>query len=59
MVILYITLVHFIEEDKAQGLVEYALIVALIFLVAIAVLTLLGQNVVALLTILSAALSGA
>ena len=59
MVILYITLVHFIEEDKAQALVEYALILALIFLVAIAVLTLLGQNVAALLTILSAALSGA
>lgn len=59
MVILYIAFVHFIEENKAQALVEYALILAFICLVAIAVLTLLGLNVAALLTILSAALSGA
>ena len=66
MVILYIALVHFLEEDraqsledKAQSLVEYALILGLICLVAITPLTLLGINVAALLNILLAALSGA
>ncbi|HBW49226.1 MAG TPA: Flp family type IVb pilin [Herpetosiphon sp.] len=35
----------FFAKEEGQGLVEYALILALIAIVVIAVLTLLGQNV--------------
>ncbi|HBW49228.1 MAG TPA: Flp family type IVb pilin [Herpetosiphon sp.] len=34
----------FFAKEEGQGLVEYALILALIAIVVIAVLTLLGQN---------------
>ncbi len=36
---------RFVREEEGQGLVEYALIIALIAIVAIAGLTLAGNNV--------------
>ncbi len=37
-------IIEFLKDERAQGLLEYALIVALISVVAIAGLTLLGQR---------------
>jgi pilus assembly protein Flp/PilA len=39
------TLARLLDDDAGQGLVEYALILALIAIVALAALTLLGGNV--------------
>lgn len=39
-----------LKEDKGQGLVEYALIIALIALVVIGVMTTLGEEVKAIFT---------
>ncbi|OIP23995.1 pilus assembly protein [bacterium CG2_30_54_10] len=36
---------RFVQEEKGQGLVEYALIIGLIAIVAIAALTLSGNSV--------------
>jgi Flp pilus assembly pilin Flp len=44
------------ERDEGQALVEYALIVSLVSLVAVAALTLLGTNVTAALNSVAAAL---
>ena len=44
------------EREEGQSLVEYALILALISVVAIAILTAIGVNVVAKLTQVSSAL---
>jgi len=41
------------REEEAQGLAEYGLILALIAVVAIAALTLLGENIATLLTALA------
>jgi pilus assembly protein Flp/PilA len=38
-------LISFVQEDEGQDLIEYALLVGLISLVAVAALTLTGTNV--------------
>ena len=43
-------------EEEGQGLVEYALIIALVSIVAIGALTLLGTNVTQILTDVAAVL---
>jgi pilus assembly protein Flp/PilA len=45
------------EEEEGQGLTEYALILALIAIVAIAALTLLGGNVKSALTSVATSLT--
>ena len=42
---LQLALARFFDDEEGQGLTEYALILALIAVVAIAALTLLGSNV--------------
>jgi pilus assembly protein Flp/PilA len=48
-----------IREDEGQALVEYALILALVSVVAIGALTALGGNVSSILSQISNALAGA
>jgi len=49
-------LMTFRKEEEGQGMVEYALIIGLIAVVVIAVITLLGQDIRALLTQITDAL---
>jgi pilus assembly protein Flp/PilA len=44
------TLVKGLERDEGQALVEYALVLALVSVVAVAILTTLGGNIVNALT---------
>jgi pilus assembly protein Flp/PilA len=44
------------EQEEGQALVEYALILSLVSVVAIAALTLVGTNVTAILNAIAAAL---
>lgn len=39
------SLANFLEEEQAQGLTEYGLIIALVAVVVIAVLTLMGGQI--------------
>jgi pilus assembly protein Flp/PilA len=48
---------HFRRNEEGQALVEYALILALVSVVAIAALTLIGTNVDAILDAVGAALT--
>lgn len=45
------------KDEEGQGLAEYALILALIAIVVIAALTLLGDNITAILNEIAAALT--
>lgn len=47
----------FVREEEGQDLLEYALLVALIALVAVAAITLTGTNVNAIFTNIAAALA--
>jgi pilus assembly protein Flp/PilA len=47
---------QFDREEEGQGLVEYALIIVLVSIVSIAALTLLGTQVAAVFTTITAAL---
>lgn len=47
-----------LKREEGQGLAEYALILVLIAIVAIAALTLLGGNISAVLSSIANALSG-
>ena len=50
---------HFTTEEEGQGLVEYALILVLISVVAIAAMTVVGQNVQAVFNQIAGVLGGA
>jgi pilus assembly protein Flp/PilA len=52
-------LISFVRKDEGQDLIEYALLVGLISLVAVAALTLTGTNVNAIFTAIQAKLAGA
>ena len=47
---------HLLDDEEGQGLTEYALILALIAIVAIAALTLLGGKVTSVLNTISSSL---
>lgn len=49
----------YLPREEGQGLVEYALILVLIAIVVIAILTLLGEQVSAVFSQISAGLGGA
>lgn len=49
---------HFIFDDAAQGMAEYALLAGLIAIVAIGAVTLLGGNVSTTLTNIATAIAG-
>ena len=51
-----LALAHLLDDEKGQGLTEYALILALIAIVAIAALTLLGGKVTSVLNTISSSL---
>ena len=50
---------RFVREEEGQGLVEYALILGLIAVVAIAALTLSGSSIKNMFTTISSTLQGA
>ena len=52
-------LITFVRKDDAQDLIEYALLVGLISLVAVAALTLTGTNVNAIFNSIQAKLAAA
>ena len=52
-------LLTFVRDDEAQDLIEYALLVGLISLVAVAALTLTGTNVNAIFQSIQAKLAAA
>ncbi len=52
-------LIAFVRKDEAQDLIEYALLVGLISLVAVAALTLTGTNVNAIFQAIQAKLAAA
>jgi pilus assembly protein Flp/PilA len=52
-------LIAFVKKDEAQDLIEYALLVGLISLVAVAALTLTGTNVNTIFTNIAAKLGAA
>lgn len=41
--------IHFVRDESGQGLAEYALILGLVAVVAVAAVTLLGTNITAVL----------
>ena len=49
----------FVREDEGQDLLEYALLVALIALVAVGAVTMAGQSVDTIFTNIAGALAGA
>ena len=51
-----LALAHLLDDEEGQGLTEYALILALIAIVAIAALTLLGGKVTSVLNTISSSL---
>jgi pilus assembly protein Flp/PilA len=51
--------ITFVKKDEAQDLIEYALLVGLISLVAVAALTLTGTNVNAIFNSIQAKLAAA
>jgi pilus assembly protein Flp/PilA len=51
--------IAFVKKDEAQDLIEYALLVGLISLVAVAALTLTGTNVNAIFNSIQAKLAAA
>jgi pilus assembly protein Flp/PilA len=51
--------ISFVRKDEGQDLIEYALLVGLISLVAVAALTLTGTNVNAIFQSIQAKLAGA
>jgi len=51
--------ISFVRKDEAQDLIEYALLVGLISLVAVAALTLTGTNVNAIFNSIQAKLAAA
>ncbi len=58
MLSLYYKLRHLFDREEGQGLVEYAMIVGLVAVGVLALLTLLGDQVEAIFTSITNALSG-